>query len=847
MWRSKGRLAAGLAALLLAGPGLAAELPEVAWPPPVVPDEEGAPALSAEESMKTIVVPPGYRVELVAKEPLVQDPILLDFDPDGRMWVVEMPAFAMDATMSDSREPMCRVVVLEDVDDDGTADRRTVFADGLVLPRAIKTLADGVLVGEPPNLWLMRDRDGDLKVDEKEQLSDSFGRRGGNPEHNANSLIWGLDNWLFTSEHDWHLRFREGRFEVMPTLTRGQWGGSIDDAGRVYRNVNNGPLFVDLVAARYFVRNPNVVRTRGLYEPLISLEEAVAWPIRPTRGVNRGYRDHLFRPDGSSTILQSAATPVVFRGDRLPEELRGGVFVTDSTTNLLHWFMVDDDGTGRLRARNGFAKGEIFASRDERLRPVSAASAPDGTLYVVDMYRGVVQDVAYQTEYLQDYIRRHGLVMPIGRGRIWRIVHETTVRDRRPALSRETPAGLVGYLSHPNGWWRDTAQQLLVQRGDVSVVPALEELAREATGLADAAPRPGDSRRPGPARGRDPRASPRPRVARRARLGDPVVGAMALPAGPPAGPRRCCGWWTTRAGPSVGSWQRRWASFRRRSGPGRLRTLLARYGDDPVTVDAVVSGLHGLEETVLDGLLARGATPDRSDAVAMLAGAVARSGAAAAVQALLDRAADTDRPGWQRVALLRGVDLGLGGGPEGPGRRRGGGPGRLALPREPRSLTRLAAGSDELAAVARGVVARLDWPGRTAPARRAAPADAGRDRPLRGGARGLREPVRGLPPARRGGRGAGPEPRRIAPGDGSRRHPDPCRPGWKGGRRGVDAAAQHPERRGDRRGPDLRPPGVGQRRLRRAARGREGDPWPDRGPDPTLDPRGALRGPPVRA
>ena len=177
------------------------------WPPAVAPEDKGAPELSAEESLKTIVVPPGYRVELVAKEPLVEDPILIDFDADGRMWVVEMPAFAMGPGMKDSREGICRVVVLEDLDDDGKMDRRTVFADKLVLPRAIKTLANGVLVGEPPNLWWMRDTDGDLKMDEKTLVSDTYGRLERNPEHNANSLIWGLDNWVYTSEH-WHLATR---------------------------------------------------------------------------------------------------------------------------------------------------------------------------------------------------------------------------------------------------------------------------------------------------------------------------------------------------------------------------------------------------------------------------------------------------------------------------------------------------------------------------------------------------------------------------------------------------------------------------------------------------------------
>jgi mono/diheme cytochrome c family protein/glucose/arabinose dehydrogenase/HEAT repeat protein len=688
-----------------------------AWPPAVVREDQGAPELSAEDSLKTIVVPPGYRVELVAKEPLVQDPILIDFDADGRMWVVEMPAFAAGEGMKDSRAGICRVVVLEDLDDDGTMDRRTVFADKLVLPRAIKTLATGVLVGEPPHLWWMRDTNGDLRMDEKELISDTFGRLEGNPEHNANSLIWGLDNWVYTSEHDWHLRFRNGGFEVMPTLNRGQWGGSIDDAGRVYRNVNSSPLFVDFTPARYFMRNPGVVQTRGLYASLISLEDAEIWPVRPSRGVNRGYRDQVFRKDGSSRIMHSAATPVVYRGDRLPAELRGGVFVTDCTTNMLHWFVIEDDGLGRLTARNGFKAGEIFASRDERLRPVSAASAPDGTLYVVDMYRGVVQDAAYQTEYLRDYIQRHRLAQPTSRGRIWRLVHETTRRDRRPALSKETPAGLVPYLAHPNGWWRDTAQQLLVQRGDPAVVPALKELLRSAPDW-------------------------RTKLHALGTLGG--LGALDVEALQPL---------YSDPSPDVRAWALRWsepwlaqpghplaaAALRLMDDPhwtvrrqlaasigelpmtARLEpavAMLQRYGRDPITVDAVVSGLAGMEAQVLDRLLQDEGNADAAEAVAVLSGALARSRAAAALPPILEQAATTGRPLWQRTALLRGLDAGLRIGDRGDAagaRRSAPAPVAVRLAAAPPSLTRMTSEPGDIGTLAEAVAARLDWPGKPVP------------------------------------------------------------------------------------------------------------------------------------
>lgn len=714
---SEWRLAiVGLAAVVLAGlaVGRRRHAPREPWPPAVVQEDQGAPELSAEDSLKTIVVPPGYRVELVAKEPLVEDPILIEFDADGRMWVVEMPAFAMGEGMQDSREGICRVVVLEDLDDDGTMDRRTVFADKLVLPRAIKALATGVLVGEPPHLWWMRDTNGDLRMDEKELVSDTFGRLEGNPEHNANSLIWGLDNWVYTSEHDWHLRFTSGGFEVVPTLNRGQWGGSIDDAGRVYRNVNSSPLFVDFTLARYFMRNPSVVQTRGLYEPLISLEDAEVWPVRPTRGVNRGYRDEVFRPDGSSRILQSAGTPVVYRGDRLPAELRGGVFVTDVTTNMLHWFVIDDDGRGRLTARNGFKAGEIFAARDERLRPVSAASAPDGTLYVVDMYRGVVQDAAYQTEYLKDYIRKNQLSQPINRGRIWRLAHETTRRDRKPSLSKETPAALVPYLAHPNGWWRDTAQQLLVQRGDRAVVPALKELSRSAPNW-------------------------RTKLHALGTLGG--LGALDVPTLQPL---------YADPSPDVRAWAVRWsepwlaepghplaaaalrliddphwtvrrqlaASIGEMPAAERVEPALAmlqRYGGDAITVDAVVSGLARMEAEVLGRLLQGEGNADAAEGVAMLAGALARARAPAALGALLEQAATTGRPLWQRAALLRGLDAGLRmgnrGDPAGAGRTAPA-PAAVMLRVPPHSLTRMESEPGDIGTLAKAVAAKLDWPGK---------------------------------------------------------------------------------------------------------------------------------------
>ena len=166
----------------------------------------------------------------------------------------------------------------------------------------------------------------------------------------------------------------------------------------------------------------------------------------------------------------------MYRGDRLPSELYGNVFVAEPAGNLVSRIVVTDDGQ-TLRGRKAYERGEFIASTDERFRPVYLSSAPDGTLYVVDMYRGVIQHRGFITEYLRDQILSRHLEQPIGRGRIYRVVHDTTKRDVIPSLSKAPAARLVDLLSHPNGWWRDTAQRLLVERHDRSALEPLRALA----------------------------------------------------------------------------------------------------------------------------------------------------------------------------------------------------------------------------------------------------------------------------------------------------------------------------------------------------------------------------------
>ena len=210
--------------------------------PDLPPDLEvpAAPPLAPDAARDSLQVAAGFRVELVAAEPLIQDPICMSFDADGRIWVVEMRSFMPDVDGHGELEPTSRVVVLEDDDGDGRMDRSRVFLDKLVLPRALALVDGGLLLIEPPNMWFHEDKDGDGRADTKELIAEGFGAGLVNPEHAANGLLHGLDNWIYMANHPLRLKRRpDGSWLQEPTLTSGQWGLSMDDRGRLFFNYNS--------------------------------------------------------------------------------------------------------------------------------------------------------------------------------------------------------------------------------------------------------------------------------------------------------------------------------------------------------------------------------------------------------------------------------------------------------------------------------------------------------------------------------------------------------------------------------------------------------------------------------
>ena len=724
--------------------------------------------------MKSFYMPPGYHIELVASDPLIQDPIKMEFDGDGRLWVLEMQGWASvgGEAMTNSLEPINDLAILEDTDGDGVYDKKTIFLDKLILPRAFKILDHNcALVGEPPHLWKACDTNGDLKADTKVEVSNTFATQGV-VEHGANGLFWAMDNWIYVSEHNWDLHQKDNKYTVVPSLSRGQWGLTQDDAGRLFRDVNTDPLYVDYTAPRYFMRNPNATRTTGLYFNLVDQETTLVWPVRQTLGVNRGYREEVPRPDGSSYYYQGVSNPMIFRGDALPKEIQGQPFVVDGPTNIVHLLKLADDN-GKLSAKDYYPKGEFLASTDERFRPVDLQLGWDGTLYIVDMYRGVSQDGPIQTDYLRDYIKKRKLWEGIHYGRIYRVVHDTSKFDAKPHMIEETPAQLVAHLSSTNGWSRDVAQQLLIQRNDKSTVPAIKTLATKSpdwrfriqamatldgmdsidaatvtTALDDKSP--------------DVRAEAL-RLSERwlGQAGNPIQAAVLKKIDDPS--------WTVRHQVA--------ASLGEMPKDARLApivTVMQKYGDDDVTVDAAVSSLNGQEADALAKLLdspgvvsrvvpptrkgpgvaggragtvvpgletvdANALTPSQAqdmakpeaDPISQLAAAVARSHDGPSMERIISFAVDTKKPEALRYAILRGAFVGLpgaggrgggggfggGGGGGGGGRGRGGAAaaGPVALKAEPATLIADSKQTDDIGIAAQRVIAGVTWPGKPTP------------------------------------------------------------------------------------------------------------------------------------
>ena len=436
--------------------------------------EGPSPELSPEEALASFQIEPGLKLQLVAAEPMVQDPVVSTFDEDGRLWVAEMRGYMPNIEGEGERQPVGRVSVLEDTDGDGMMDVSTIYLDSLIMPRALAVVKDGILVVFEEALWFTRDEDGDLKADSRTLIDPDYA--GSTlPEHSGNGLWRGVDNWYYNAKSRLRYTQKDGKWIRDSTEFRGQWGLSHDDAGRLFYNYNWSQLHADLVPPNYLSRNKNHTPVTGIDHGL-TLQKSV-YPIRPTPAVNRGYIPGILDEEKKLKEFTAACSPFVYRGTALPPAFYGNVFVCEPSGNLIKRNVLKSEGL-HLAAYDPHPGKEFLASSDERFRPVHLSQGPDGALYVVDMYRGLIQHKAYVTPYLKEQTLSRKLEQPINRGRIWRIVPEDWEPKKSTRLSQKTSGDLVGLLSSDDGWYRDMAQRLLVERNDKTVIPLLEDVAR---------------------------------------------------------------------------------------------------------------------------------------------------------------------------------------------------------------------------------------------------------------------------------------------------------------------------------------------------------------------------------
>jgi putative membrane-bound dehydrogenase-like protein len=460
--------------------------------------------LSPQEELATFRLAPGFRAELVAAEPNVVDPVAMAFDEDGRLYVAEMIGYP-NGGVATGNLSSGRIKLLEDRDGDGVYEHSTVFAEGLRLPSGVQPWKGGLLVADAPSILYLEDADGDGKADRQRTLYTGFSLV--NSEQLINSLQWGLDNWVYgmagneggiiTSPEKKDmppltLRGRGVRFHpetpgsLEPTSGGGQYGLATDEWQRWFTATNSQHLRHIVLPDHYLRRNPLLpvsavtldIPDHGAACKVYRLSPFEPWRVERTRRRAGGPDAQRFPatelvPGGYVT---SGTSPVVYTAALFPPEYRGNTFMCDPANNLVHRdILVENGATFTANRAAGEADREFLASTDNWFRPVWLSVGPDGALYLLDFYREAIETPLSLPEDIKKMVN----VESRGKGRIWRIVPEGAPRGRKPALRKASSEELVQHLADANMWWRLTAQRLLVERQDKSVVGSLRRMAAE--------------------------------------------------------------------------------------------------------------------------------------------------------------------------------------------------------------------------------------------------------------------------------------------------------------------------------------------------------------------------------
>lgn len=457
------------------------------------------------ESAAAFHIIPGFRIELAAAEPMVCDPVDLVFDENGRMYVAEMVPYAQD-NASKFGSPHGRVSMLEDVDGDGRFDRSTVFVDKLVWPTGLTCFDGGLFITAAPDLLYCKDTDGDGKADLREVVLTGF--ELSNPNALPNSLRWGLDSRIhgMTSTAGGVLRavkWQAGgqRRQAEPVQARGrdfsihprtgqirlesggsQFGMTFDQWGCKFESSNSSPIEMVMYDDRYIARNPflaapsPLVRIWADGNTIYRTSPLEPWRVVRTEMRVKGVFSGPIEGGGTAAGYFTAACGVtIYKGHAWPREFHGNALVCEGAGNLLHRMRLRPEGVA-FTAHRTEEKREFCNSDEVWFRPIQFAHAPDGNLYLADMYREVYEHPDAVPPSAKKYL---DLTHGCDRGRIYRIVPQGVSQPKPVRAADAATAELVRLLAHPNGWHRTTAARLLFERQDPEAVRPLQELAAE--------------------------------------------------------------------------------------------------------------------------------------------------------------------------------------------------------------------------------------------------------------------------------------------------------------------------------------------------------------------------------
>jgi putative membrane-bound dehydrogenase-like protein len=440
----------------------------------LAPEPPADPLSPKDEAASFRLADDHLTIELVAAEPHVISPVAMAWDADGRLYVAEMFDYPLGPQHG-------RVKLLEATKGTGQYDKVTVFAGQLPFPNSVLPWKGGVLVTAAPDIWHFVDTDGDGKADKKQIILTGFAE--GNQQLRANGLTWGLDNWVYAANgrsggtirkpgapatqaiaiprSDFRFRPDTGDTEAIAGFS--QFGLPRDDFGNRFPSWNTTPFRHVVLEERYLKRNPYLASVAGVAATVDPSDPGRVYSISPPPTTFNREPVNFFNASCGNTI---------YRGDLLPASYHGNEFVCEPLTNLVHRRSLKPNGVTFVATRTEPEK-EFLASTDSWFHPVNLATGPDGALYVADFYRQWVEHPDFVPPGLRKKIDwRTGA----NHGRIWRIYPKSSKPGPVPAMTRASTEGLVNDLGHPNGWRRDTAQRLLVERQDRRAISLLKDV-----------------------------------------------------------------------------------------------------------------------------------------------------------------------------------------------------------------------------------------------------------------------------------------------------------------------------------------------------------------------------------